>query len=223
MEVSNIGNVLGNSSTSTSPEKILGKDDFLRLLVTQLSYQDPLNPLKATDFSAQLAQFSSVEQLFNIDDTLKASLDANYLLATSINNTMAAMVIGKEVRAVGDQVYFDGDVATNIVYDLPENATSVTIEVVDQNGQVKRTVQLDNVPAGENEFSWDGKDNSGNVLPEGTYQVRIKAENRDGEDISATTYISGIVSGLRYSTSGPVLMLGNLEIRLSDVYEIHQP
>ncbi|NIS39011.1 flagellar hook capping protein, partial [Candidatus Saccharibacteria bacterium] len=94
-----IGSAMGSQQNNSSSERILGKDDFLKMLVTQLNYQDPLNPMESTDFSAQLAQFSSLEQLSNIDETLQASLEANYLLATSINNTMAATIIGKQVRA----------------------------------------------------------------------------------------------------------------------------
>ncbi len=223
MEVTNVNNAFNNAPSSPTSEQVLGKDDFLKLLVKQLSYQDPLNPLDATDFSAQLAQFSSVEQLSNIDETLKASLDANYLLATSINNTMAATVIGKEVRAVGDQVYFDGQQSTGIVYDLPQNADKVTLEIVDNTGQVRRTIQLQDVPSGESTFTWDGQDDAGNTLAEGTYQVRITAEDSQGEPISVTSYINGLVTGLRYADNGPVLMLGKIEIGLSDVYEIHQP
>ena len=129
MDVTNVNGALGYAPPASSNDSVLGKDDFLKLLVTQLSYQDPLNPLEASDFSAQLAQFSSVEQLFNIEETLRASLDANYLLATSINNTMAATVIGKEVRAVGDSIYFDGESASGII-SLPERMSLSGMEKI---------------------------------------------------------------------------------------------
>ncbi len=82
------------TQTSASAE-ILGKDDFLNLLVTQLQHQDPLNPAESTEFTAQLAQFSSLEQLNNINDNLKNM----ELFQTSVTNSQAVSYIGKEITA----------------------------------------------------------------------------------------------------------------------------
>jgi len=226
MSVLNTGSVvngLGFQGKKPTSEKILGKDDFMRLLVTQLNNQNPLEPLKATDFSSQLAQFSSVEQLFNIQESLQASLDANYLLATSINNTLAATVIGKDVRASGNQVYFNGSDSTDLRFDLADDAKEITIEIVDSNGTVVRTIQAQDLKSGENQLSWDGKDNNGVPVAEGSYEFRVTAKDEEGNNITATPFITGTITGVRYGENGATLMLGDVEIALSDVLEILMP
>ncbi|RMG63736.1 MAG: flagellar hook capping protein [Calditrichaeota bacterium] len=221
MEVGNVfSSVFTGKDNQPTSEKILGKDDFLRLLVTQLNYQDPLNPLEAADFSAQLAQFSSVEQLANIGQTLQASQDSDLLLATSINNTLAATIIGKSVRAQGNQVYFDGEQPANLSFSLPSNAREVTIEIVNENGKVVRTIQQKNLAAGDHTVSWDGRDDDGADMPEGTYTFRVSAQDGEGNPLDVTTYLSGRITGVRYGQGGAVLMVGHIEIALSDVYEI---
>lgn len=211
---------LGFSAPTSTNDKILGKDDFLKLLVTQLSYQDPLNPMKGTEFSAQLAQFSSVEQLQNIQQELKNSIDANYLLTTSINNTLAATVIGKTVKATGNQIYLSEDGQATLHYDLSDKASKVTIEILDENDQVKRTIQLENVAKGEQSYTWDGKDNAGISLAHGKYHFRVKATDEEGNPVSVQTYMVGTITGVRYGYNGAELLIGDLTLAMSDVYEI---
>ena len=98
----------GTSGGNTGSVQNLGKDEFLQLMVTKLQNQDPLNPMEDEDYIAQLAQFSSLEQLTNISDGLDESNEWDYLQMQSINNVMAAGLIGKEVEASYDQVYYDG-------------------------------------------------------------------------------------------------------------------
>lgn len=217
-------NGLSNTNTNETSKNILGKDDFLKLLVAQLNYQDPLNPMKGTEFSAQLAQFSSVEQLSNINESLKQSMDANYLLTSSINNTLAATIIGHQVKAYGNSVYFGGgDEPAPISFDLGETAATVKVEILDENDQVRRTIELTDpadVSLGEHTITWDGKDNAGITLSKGEYTFRVTATDSHGESVSAETYIKGTISGVRYGSTGSILLVGNLEVQMSDVYEI---
>ncbi len=212
-----------NSATRPTSEKILGKDDFLKMLLTQLRYQDPLNPMKGAEFSAQLAQFSSVEQLANINETLMNSIDGNYLLSTSINNTLASTVIGRDVKAYGNQVYWGGDGSVPLTFELQGEASTVTVEVLDANGKVVRRLDLDDPGTGLHEVVWDGKNQDGESLEEGVYTFRVEAKDADGGTVAATTFTSGTITGVRYTDRGAVLMLGQIEIALSDVYEILMP
>ncbi len=225
MEISDIlgVNQSGGASFAPTSEKILGKDDFLRMLVTQLRNQDPLEPMKADDFSAQLAQFSSLEQLSNMNELLEASLETNLLLATSVNNTLAAGVIGKQVKALGSEVYFDGENESPMIYDLAAAAKAVKIEILDENGKTVRTVKLDHLSEGEQRFEWDGKDDNGKRLAAGNYDFRITATGTDGEPVRVVTYMTGVVTGLRYGSEGPSLLIGNTQVRLADVLEIMLP
>ncbi len=211
-----------DDSAQPSSEKIMGKDDFLKMLLTQLKYQDPLNPMQGAEFSAQLAQFSSVEQLANINKTLLDSIDGNYLLSTSINNTLAATVIGRDVKAYGNQVYWSGDGQIPLSFELHGEASTVTVEVLDANGKVVRQLDLDDPGKGLHEVVWDGKNQDGDSLPEGVYTFRVEAKDEEGGDVAATTFTSGTITGVRYTNRGAVLMLGKIEIALSDVYEIVQ-
>ena len=92
-------NIYGTNTTQGKSE--LGKDDFLKLMIEQMKNQDPLSPMEGTEFTAQLAQFSSLEQLSNMSDSLEQSINANYQLTQAVNNTMTAALIGKEVKLEG--------------------------------------------------------------------------------------------------------------------------
>ena len=216
---------VGNSSVfpTTTNEEVLGKDDFLKLLVTQMTNQDPLEPQEPGDFSAQLAQFSSLEQLTQMNELLTSSVNTNLLVATSINNTMAANVIGKQVKALGAETYYDGNNNAPLMYDIAQQADTLTIEIVDGDGKVIRTAELNGVAAGEHTYDWDGQDDQGNVVDADNYAFRVKATTEGGTEINALTYMSGMVTGIRYGSNGPTLLVGNTEIRLSNVLEIILP
>lgn len=209
-----------NSTPGLTQNNILGKEDFLKMLIAQMSNQDPLNPTEGTEFSAQLAQFSSLEQMQNMNETLKQSLDANYLLTTSINNTMSSAVIGKNVKAFGDQVNLVAGQGAEVHFNLSANAQAVKVEILDNDGKVIRTIPQENQAAGDKMVSWDGKDDNGEVMPDGSYQFRVSATDNDGDSVSAQTYTTGTIDGVRFSQNGAVLMIGNIEVQMSDVYEI---
>jgi flagellar basal-body rod modification protein FlgD len=208
------------TSNSSTAKNVLGKEDFLKLLVAQMNNQDPLNPTEGTELSAQLAQFSSLEQMTNINETLNQSLDANYLLATSINNTMSATIIGKNVKAYGNEIQLISGQSNNIYFNLGDNASKVQVEILDEVGKVVHTITKENLVEGEKSVSWNGKDNDGEELPEGKYSYRITATDQNGDNVSVETYTHGTISGVRFSNGGAVLMIGDLEVQMSDVYEI---
>jgi flagellar basal-body rod modification protein FlgD len=210
------GNISGVQSASM-------KDDFLKLLVAQMRFQDPLNPLEGTEFSSQLAQFSSLEQLTNIGGKLDESVQADMLLARSINNTLAATLIGKTVRAVDDQVEFDGEASVTMNYNVPTRAGQLTAEIIDENGVTVRTIVAPNVNAGDGSLVWDGRDGSGNRVPAGTYHVQLSATAPDGSTaVPAQPIVIGRVDGVRFVNGNPVLLIGEREIAFGSVLEIKQ-
>lgn len=202
-------------------DKVLGKNDFLKMLVAQLHYQDPLNPTESTDFSAQLAQFSSVEQLENISGNLESFIDANFLLTTSVNNTMAANIIGKNVKAAGNMVYYNGQDPVNIPFKLSQDAASVEIKIYDANGNLVQTLNGENMSSGDQFLAWDGMDSNGINVSSGNYTIEVNALDSEGNAVISQTYISGEVTGIKYTDQGAMLLLGNLEISFSDVWEIY--
>ena len=135
----------GNQITAES-RQMLGKDDFLKLLITKLTHQDPLKPMDDEAFVAQLAQFSSLEQLQNMNNSLDNSLEWDYLQMQTINNTMATNLIGREVKASYNGVYLDGNNQPTISFNSPQYAQRVNVQILDINGSVVRTLTEKEVP-----------------------------------------------------------------------------
>jgi flagellar basal-body rod modification protein FlgD len=123
----------GTDSTPVGPGGKLGKDEFLKLLVTQLRYQDPMNPLQGEQMASQLAQFSSLEQLTNIGDELKAQQTGNDALVTAVTNSTAMNTIGKTVTAVSDQVYLPADGKASVTCTAAGSGQG-TLTFTDANG-----------------------------------------------------------------------------------------
>ena len=157
MEIPALGGVQAATGAITGGgNDIMGQDDFLLLLVTQLSNQDPLNPMDGQEFAAQLAQFSSLEQLINLNEGVGHNAQLSSLLAQGVNSGVAAGLIGQEIEANGNGIEFNGS-DVPLFYELGDDAANVTIEIKDELGAVVRTIELTDVTEGEHELVWDGK------------------------------------------------------------------
>lgn len=204
-----------DSSTSLKAKKDLGKDDFLNLLVTQLKYQDPLNPMGSQEFSAQLAQFSSLEQLFGMNETLtgiQKSLSAN-------ENENILDYIGKVVKTSDNKVSIAGGIVDSSVYSLNGSA-DVNISVYDALGSEIRSIKAGVKEPGEHSIGWDGRDNRGNMAGDGLYSIRINAAGQNGASVSADVYHTGEVTGVTHQSGIPYLMVGKRLVSPDDVIEI---
>ncbi|GBD88080.1 basal-body rod modification protein FlgD [bacterium BMS3Abin03] len=199
---------------------IMGKDDFLQLLVTQLRYQDPLSPMDGTKFASQLAQFSSLEQLSNLNQAVQMSIDGNYYLSQSINNTLTATLIGKNVKLAGGTIVKNGQTNVKLGYTLPNSASSVEVNVKDENGNIVKTFDAPPSKTGDSKLLWDFTDNNGSKLPDGTYTFEVIAKNDSGDDMTATLFKWGKIDGIRFSEKGTTLVVDGNEYLLSDILEI---
>ncbi len=200
--------------------EVLGREDFLLLLVTQLSNQDPLNPMDGQEFAAQLAQFSSLEQLIDIGDTLNTNGAMNGLLAQGINSGVAAGLIGKEIEAEGHDIFVtEGDVGT-IRYELGDSAASLSIEIKDESGQLIQTIDLGQRGKGEHQFKWDGKDADGNDVVNGKYTVDIKATDANGNDVNARSFMQGQVDRVTFGPEGILVWIGQTSIPLGNISSV---
>ncbi len=198
------------------------KDMFLELLVAQMRYQDPLNPIEGTDFTAQLAQFSSLEQLRNMSTSLDASMQADMLLARSINNTLATTIVGKSVKAVCDEVQYDGENPAVVNFDLSDRAADVTVEIIGADGRKLRTISESGLDAGSGSIQWDGCDNGGNKVPAGTYHVEISATSPEGNPVAVQPLLLGHVDSVRFIDGNPVMVVDGREIPFGSVLEIYE-
>ena len=194
-----------STSSSSSSTSSLGMDAFLQLLVTQLQYQDPLSPMDDKEFVAELAQFSSVEQLTEINsgiDKLSTQGKEQEMLG-------AVNFIGKTIEASGNAVSLtDGD-ATAVTFTLPEDASTCLVNVLDSTGNIVRTVDLGASKAGSVDFTWDGKDYDGNTLDDGQYQVSVTAANAAGDALKVTSTMTGTVTGITQVSGTYYLDIGN--------------
>ena len=215
-----------SSSSSSSQSSGLGtsttldENDFLNMLITELKNQDPTNPLQSTDLAAQLAQFSQVSELQTMNTNIQNATNANLVLTQSINNTMAATLIGKEVKVNSSTIAYDGTTQPSVGVTLSGNAADVQVQIKDSNGNVVRTIDAGPKLSGDNIIAWDGKDDSGNQAQAGNYSFAVTATDSAGSAVSSASYGLGVVQGVRYGSSGTVLIVNGADINLSDVQEI---
>lgn len=188
------------AATSTIPAESnpseLGKEDFLKLLVTQLEYQDPMNPVSNEEFIAQTAQFSSLEQMQN----LNTSMTELMALERSSGNAALVSYIGETVEVPGTSVELGRSPAVMGV-GLPDSAY-LTLEVRDSQDVLVRTIETEGLLSPDDyRFVWDGTDDSGEPLPQGMYHFTPIAANAEGDPVTTNPFILGQVSGVLYESN----------------------
>jgi len=212
----------GNPRT-TGQTQTLGKDDFLKLLVSKLQNQDPLKPMDDQSFVAELAQFSSLEQMNNIADGITKQNQLSYLQSQGLNNVMASGLIGKEVKAqFSNLVVAKGDQPT-INFTLDQAAAKVTLSIKDASGQVVRTLTVQNQAAGVGKVVWDGKDEMGDSVPEGNYTVEATGKTAEGGSVKPSLMLVGIVKQVIYKNGAAYLIVDGAEVNLGDVLGVGEP
>lgn len=196
--VDNTGAILGAQekrlAESNTPEHktSLDQDDFLTILVAQLTHQDPLSPMEDADMTSQLAEFSSLEQLTNINSGIKGMSEN----MTRSDMLSAVSYIGKEVKAEGYKLSIsDGNVST-IYYGMGEPVTGIKMNIYDGEGAIIRTIELGSKEAGSYQYEWDGKNEGGEKMPDGIYGIGMLGEDTKGKPVMIQTEISGTVDAV---------------------------
>ncbi len=216
--VNSTSNLAGAPAASGTSKSALGKDDFLKLMIAQLQNQDPLQPVDNQAFVAQMAQFSSVEQLHNVNDQL-----GNLLLAQNAGNQMSfASMVGKDVLFNTDGVTLVPGQPAQVQATLADPADKVSALVTDASGKVVRTLPLGARQAGAVAVSWDGRDDNAQPLPAGDYKVTVSAYKASGAKVDVTERARGTVTGVKYQDGVAQLLVGGHAVALSDVVEIDQ-
>ncbi len=226
----NVGEVLNKivDANWTDPSKkvrtagnpSLDKDAFFKLMLTQMKNQDPTNPLKSHEMAAQLASFSSLEQMQNMNK----SLDEMKAGQKPSENFQALNLIGKAVAGDSSKVVRGvNDKEHDFKFNLPMAASEVTVKVRDAEGNVVRTYNLKNLKEGANKLTWNGEDEKAMKAAQGEYQFIAEAKMSDGRKMGVKTDFEGMITGVSYASDGPVLHVGNQAIRFSDVKKITDP
>jgi flagellar basal-body rod modification protein FlgD len=203
------GAATGTSATQGNDQ--LGQSDFLRLFVTQLQNQDPLNPMDSSQFASQLAQFSSLEQLVQINQHL-----ASQTSSTGASSQFDAVsFLGRQVSASGDGIAVTGGNATTVDYTLGASG-GVTGVILDANGNQVASLDLGEQAAGDHTLDLSKISNPPH-LPDGSYTVQLSEQSGTADPVAVATRISGVVTGVDLSSSDPVLLIGDLKVPLSKV------
>lgn len=204
-----------NASAVTDQKSIADNFDiFLKLLTTQLKNQNPLEPLKTSEFTQQMVQFTQVEQ------QVKANKNLERLGELFLQTTLTSSVsyIGKTVTAEADTTNLENGNATwDIEFDQKPEDSSIII--TDRFGKVVFSEKPD-FNNGMNSFSWNGRNGAGQPQPDGLYTIKINAINDSGEAIASSTLISGVVTGVDMTSDTGVLNLGSRSVRIDNVRKI---
>jgi flagellar basal-body rod modification protein FlgD len=205
------------TSSGTGMEDI-GIDQFLTLFIAQIKNQDPLSPLDSAEFTAQLAQFTSVEQLYGMNKSLS---DIQETLNNQSGQQDLIGLIGKTVKADENTISVEDGVVLSGFFNLDESADT-TVSVYDNNGLKIRTLYPGWKDKGEYNINWDGRDESGEIVPDGAYTFEVTARDENGYYVAANTYISGEVTGVTYKYDNPYLTIGDRLINKDNIIEVNK-
>jgi len=190
-----------NEKEKTEKEDVLGQDAFLKMLVAQLQNQDPLNPMEGSDFSAQLAQFSQLEQLISLNDTMES------LSKSSGQDSEGDVLgyIGKQVTGDVDVMNVDKGIVSGGFYNLAQPA-DIMVTVTDADGKTVKTLFEGQQNTGSHIISWDGTDNSGKAVTDGSYKYTVLANSGYGYT-QVPSSVTGKVEGIAYNDGKPYLVV----------------
>lgn len=226
-----VDSVSGTSSSSVldqyklkdndkTKDSSLGKDQFLQLLVAQMNNQNPLDPQTNSEFVAQLAQFSTVEGLDNLNTSVESILSSTQ----SSQALQASSLVGRKVIVTTNKAVVDTSETMKGSINLTGASTNVYVNVVDSKGNTVNRINLGAQNAGQVSFMWDGKDSSGNVAPNGTYTFQAEAAI-DGKTVAMSTNLPANVDSVTLGLNGAEMTLnlaGLGSVALSKVKVIGQ-
>ena len=203
-QVRTTDNSVGAATKGVTGSSALGKDAFLQLLVTQLKNQNPLDPQDNTAFVAQLAQFSSLEGITTLNDTVN-SLSGGLQSSQALQ---ASSLVGRSVIVQTNEAYVDpaSGKPFNGTVVVKDADSKPVITITDADGEVVRTLEMGSQKAGNADFTWDGKDDDGVLLDKGSYTFTASSKNDTGTT-ALTTYLPATVNSVTLSKTGGEIML----------------
>jgi flagellar basal-body rod modification protein FlgD len=205
---SGIGSLFQTQTSSATKSKSLfssSSDMYLQLFLTQLKNQDPTQPFDTAQMTEQLSQLNSSQQLIDTNKNLESLISIN----KSSQASSLATFINKDVEYLGDTFYMTENDAQKFAYIIPADIESSSIEIRNDNNDLVLKVPASKT-AGNNEYTWDGKDSLGNQVPVGTYKVSVVTKDASDKFSTASTFLSGTVTGVDFASSKePVLFIGD--------------
>lgn len=204
------------ASTYMKKTSGLNKDDFMKLFVTQLQNQDPLNPTDSSALVAQMAQLTQVEQAYNTNTNLQ-----NLLTAINGQSTMSAVsYIGKTITAQGSDLPLTAGTPAQVNFSLANAADKVVVKIMDASGTIVRVLNGGSSPVGEGSLVWDGLDGNGVQAPTGTYRFSVTGVKSSGATFDGISLYRGVVSGVKTDQGTPILQAGGIDVPLANVIAV---
>ena len=201
-----IGRTGTTSQTNTSGlgSSAMDQSDFLTLMTAQMKNQDPFDPVDNTQMVAQMAQFSSLAGISEMNTTLQAI--AAKLGATSTTDMVAW--VGRTVLTEGSVAYPRTDGSLGGMIELGAAAAEVNVVIEGPNGEILKSVSLGAAPAGRTEFEWDGTTDTGEPAGDGPFTIRVAARDADGAAVTAKSLVWAPVTSVAMGSDGnPILTL----------------
>jgi len=193
---------------------VLDKDAFLRLLVTELKNQNPMEPMDNKEFISQMAQFSTLEQISNLSNSIEKFISTESV-AMKLN---AVGMIGKKVVIEGKNLKLESGTTDSIVFNLDE-AADVVLKIYNENGKLVRIEDLGNLEAGIHSYLWDGRSNDGVMMPDGEYTYELKAITPEGEkEIGGLE--EGEVEAVQFNEDGIYIIVNGNRYPIDSVKEV---
>jgi flagellar basal-body rod modification protein FlgD len=193
----------------------LGKTQFLELMIAQLENQDPLDPAKNEDFIAQLAQFSTVEGIENLNsgvESMAAAMQASLTL-------QSASLVGRDVIVSSDQGLMT-DAGMNGFVDLPAGSSDLIVDISDSSGALAARLELGSQQPGQARFGWDGRNAAGEPLPAGLYQVRAYSDLGGDGRAFATSLPNRVTSVSLGAGQVTATLLGGASVSTTEIQSI---
>jgi len=207
------------TSGSTTPQSTrktsLTQEDFLGLMLTQMRYQNPLNPMDNYQMAAQMAQLGTIEGINKMTESMQ--LMSAY--QASMANLQVTGLIGKKVEAIGNSMMLKDGSAAEGSYQLARPGR-VTIEIYNGEGKLVRTINEGLKETTKQKFTWDGKNQAGEKVPDGAYTFSVKAVDTKGDSIPASTSIIGVVEGISFENGITYVNIGSARITLANICAI---
>ena len=218
MAVQNVQSHLSGIGLGQAPEpakKEFGEQEFLKLLMTQLANQDPMNPMESAEFMDQLTAMNTVEQLMTANERLNSLM----MGLSSLNNQSSVGLVGKTIVARGDTVRHEEGSMTELKFELAEPVAEADITIKDSSGQVVDVVPLSDIETGIQSIEWDGIATDG-PASSGDYTFEVRAYNEYGDPVEARTYVTGMVDEVRFDQGYPMLVIGGEQVGLDAILRI---
>ncbi len=209
------------TGTTTNPKSILGKDDFMKLLLTELQYQDPTSPMDSEKILNQTSQLATLESQEKTNKALE-QLTASF---TNNKNFSAVSSIGKMARlenSVNLRLQQDGKPAPlNFDLNFDENIKSGIANIYDEKGALVKSITINKDSAGQHAYNWDGKTNAGTDATAGKYFIKAQYQNEDGLTLDAKSSAYKIES-VKFEDDKTFVKLNGNYISFDQVSEIYE-